>query len=86
MKSRTLVRRGKPPKVHVNGKDFTVTVKGVTMKFQKGVVGLRRVDRSAGVSKDEIAYAKQVVLKYLQSAEAEVQHNLDMAARKMLHR
>ena len=74
MKSRTLVRRGKPPKVHVNGKDFTVTVKGVTLQFQKGIVGLRRVDRSAGVSKDEITYAKQVVMKHLQDWEAQAAH------------
>ena len=79
--SRTLGRRGKPPKVNVLGKELAVTVKGVTLKFQKGLVGLRRVDRNVGVSKDEVAYAKQVVAKYLESGAAEAQHNLDMASR-----
>ena len=85
--SDTLVRRGRPPKIHVlNGKEFTLTVKGVTLKFEKGITGLRRVDRNPGVSKDEIDYAKGVVSKYLKSSAAEVQHNLDMASRRVLHR
>lgn len=84
--ARGLVRRGRPPKVVAGDKGFSVTVKGVTMKFQRGLVGLRRVDRSVGVSKDEVAYAKQVVQKHLKDTAAEAQHNLDMASRRALGR
>lgn len=71
----TLTRKGRPPKVvALSNKEFSVTVKGSVLKFEKGITGLRRTDRNAGVSKDEIDYAKGVVKKYLKDKEADAAH------------
>lgn len=74
MAANTLVRRGRPPRVRVQDKELVITVKGVTLKFTRGVIGLRRTDRNPGVSKQEIDYAKGVVSKYLKDEQAEAVH------------
>lgn len=59
--ARTLVRRGRPPRVIIDGLKFRVTVKSQHLEFEKAQEGLRRVDRNSGVDKAEVNYAKQVV-------------------------
>ncbi len=61
MQPKTLVRKGRPPKVKEDNGVFTVRVRNWTLMFAKGTDSLIRKDREVGVPPDEVKYGKQVV-------------------------
>lgn len=56
-------RRGRPPKVEVNGDERTIKVKGQTFKFRHGSDGRLRA-LGAPERTEDFEYARQLVAQY----------------------